>query len=149
MEQLFQIANLVVMPFWLLMLLAPGWSWTARILRSPLVALAPALAYAALALPDLARLLPAVMSPKLDAVAALLGTPRGATLGWLHFLAFDLLVGRWVYLEARERRIPAWLSSPVLFFVLMLGPVGFLLHLGLRARFPVSLLPERHDGAES
>ena len=133
MEQLFGLANLTVMPFWGLMILAPGWSWTQRLLRTPFVAILPALGYALLVVPDLASILPVVMNPKLEAVAALLGTPRGATIGWLHFLAFDLLVGRQVYLDARERRIPAWLSSPILFFVLMLGPVGFLLHLALRS----------------
>jgi hypothetical protein len=66
-------------------------------------------------------------------VAALLGTPAGATIGWAHFLAFDLFVGRWAYLDSRERAISAWLMAPVLFFVLMLGPIGFLLYLAVRA----------------
>jgi hypothetical protein len=138
MEPLFRLANLAILPFWALMMLAPWWRGTARIMRSPLVALAPALGYALLVLPDLATILPVVMSPRLDAVRALLGTERGATVGWLHFLAFDLLVGRQVYLDAREREVPAWVSSPVLFVVLMLGPIGYLLHLGVRARFPLS-----------
>lgn len=133
MEALFSLGNLSVMPFWLLMILAPGWRWTGRIMASPLVALAPALAYAALVLPAVASLLPLVATPRLDAIAALLGTERGATVGWMHFLAFDLLVGRQIFLDARERQIPPWVSSPVLFFTLMLGPLGYLLHLASKA----------------
>jgi hypothetical protein len=137
MDTLFSLSNLTVMPFWLLMILAPGWPWTARLLRSPLVALGPALIYAALVLPGLASFLPAVMSPKLETIAALMGTPRVATICWVHFLTFDLLVGRWVFLDSMERRIPWWITSPTLFFVLMLGPLGFLLSLVARGRFPL------------
>lgn len=132
MSTLFSLSSLTVMPFWLLMILAPGWRWTARLVRSPLVAVGPALIYAALVLPELGSVLPAVMTPQLDVIAALLGTPRGATIGWVHFLAFDLLVGRHIFLDARERQIPWWFTSPLLFLVLMLGPLGFLLYLAVR-----------------
>lgn|GEM_PF-3336742 len=30
MEFLFQVSNLLVMPFWALMILAPGWRWSIR-----------------------------------------------------------------------------------------------------------------------
>ena len=49
-----------------------------------------------------------------------------------HFLAFDLFVGRWVYLDSRERGISAWLMAPILLVVLMLGPLGFILYLVVR-----------------
>ena len=132
---LFSIGNLLVMPFWALMILAPGWSVTRRALGSSLVSIGPAAIYAALVLPSLPSLLALLMRPTLHAVAALLATPRGATVGWVHFLAFDLLVGRRVYLDARERGVPAWVSSPVLFLVLMLGPLGWLVHLPLWRHF--------------
>jgi hypothetical protein len=51
----------------------------------------------------------------------------------VHFLAFDLFVGRWVYLDARERGLSPWLVSPVLVLVLMVGPLGLATYLGLRA----------------
>lgn len=128
-EPLFALANLWVLPFWGLMILAPGARLTGRAVRSPLPALLPALGYVALALPEISTLLPAVMRPELGAIAALLSTPRGAAVAWMHFLAFDLLVGRAIYLEARRLGAPWWVSSPVLFFTLMLGPVGLLLGL--------------------
>ena len=83
-------------------------------------------------LPGLAEVLPAVTSPTLAGIAALLGTPERATIGWVHFLAFDLFVGRWVYLDSRERGISAWLMASILFVVLMLGPLGFVLYLAIR-----------------
>ena len=120
------------MPFWALMILLPHWRWTRRIVQSPLVILPPALLYAALALPRLAEVFPTVFSPTLAGIAALLGTPAGATIAWVHFLTFDLFVGRWAYLDGRERGISALLMAPVLFLTLMLGPFGFLLYLVLR-----------------
>lgn len=132
MNSLFSISNLLVLPFWALMIFLPHWRWTKRLLASPLVAVPPALIYAALVVPQLGGLFGALANPELNAIAALLGTPAGATIGWVHFLAFDLLVGRWAYLDSREKNITAWLASPALFMVLMVGPVGFLLYLGLR-----------------
>jgi hypothetical protein len=133
METIFALSGLLVMPFWLMMIALPHWRWTRRVMRSPLVGAAPALLYLALALPRLGELLAAVTNPTLPGIAALLGTPAGATLAWAHFLAFDLLVGRWAYLDSQERGIGAWVMAPVLFFTLMLGPIGFLGYLGVRA----------------
>ncbi len=131
-EQLFQLANALVVPFWLLMILLPFWRWTQRIIASPWIAAPAALLYVTLVLPDFAGLLAQLASPQLLAIAALLGTPAGATVAWAHFVAFDLFVGRWVYLDSRERGITAWLVSPILFFVFMFGPLGLLLYLVVR-----------------
>jgi hypothetical protein len=132
MGLLFRLSNLLVLPLWALMILLPRWRFTARIMRSPLASAAPAALYAALVLPLLGQIWPAIARPTLSGVAALLGTPAGATIAWVHFLAFDLFVGRWIYLDSQERRVRPWLMAPVLFFTLMLGPVGFLLYLVLR-----------------
>jgi hypothetical protein len=133
MELLFRTSNLLVLPIWALMILMPHWRWTARIIRSPLVSAAPAILYAAFVIPRLSAIWPAVSRPTLLAVEALLGSPAGATIAWFHFLAFDLFVGRWIYLDSQERQISAWLMAPVLFLTLMLGPTGFLFYLAVRS----------------
>ena len=135
MDTIFSLSSLLVMPFWLLMIALPHWRWTRRVMQSPLVCAAPAALYLALALPRLLPLLALVASPTLQGIAAALGSPFGATLAWAHFLAFDLFVGRWAYLDSRERAISAWAMAPTLFLVLMLGPIGFLLYLGVRALY--------------
>jgi hypothetical protein len=61
----------------------------------------------------------------------------------VHFLAFDLFVGRWIYLDSQERRISAWLVAPVLFLTLMLGPAGFLLYLAVRSAVATSPVPAK------
>jgi hypothetical protein len=133
MDMLFRLGNLLILPFWTLMIVLPRWRWTARIVASPYVTAAPAILYAVLVLPRLGEIWPAVSSPSLSGVATLLASPAGATIAWVHFLAFDLFVGRWIYLDSRERGLSSWLVAPVLFFTLMLGPAGFLLYLLARS----------------
>lgn len=137
-ETIFAVGNVVILPFWGLMILAPGWEWTRRIMRSPWVTASPAVLYmlmfGALALGlgggeplDFAAFGSAA------GVASLLGSPAGATVGWMHFLTFDLFVGRWAYLDSRERGLSPWLMGPILFAILMAGPAGFLVYLGVTA----------------
>lgn len=133
MERAFEISNLLVAPFWLAMILTPRWRVTQWLMRTPVGALAPAFIYALLVLPRLAEILPVVARPELGAVSALLATPAGATVAWAHFLAFDLFVGRWIYLDARARGLSAWLISPLLALTLLLGPLGLLGYLAVRA----------------
>lgn len=131
-EFAFGVVFLLAAPFWALMIVAPTWRWTRRIVGSPLVAVPPALVYAAVVLPRLATLLPAVAHPTLDGVRALLGTPGGAAAGWAHFIAFDLFVGRWIYLDGRERGVHPLVAAPVLVLTILLAPLGWLLHLVVR-----------------
>ncbi|MEM7800302.1 MAG: ABA4-like family protein, partial [Chloroflexota bacterium] len=124
LETLFSISNLFIMPFWLLMIFLPFWSWTERIMKTYWPILPPAIIYLVVVAPMIGSVLLSLSNPTLDGVISLLSTPAGATVGWAHFLAFDLFVGRWAYLDSRQHSIPWYVTSPSLFFVLMLGPVG-------------------------
>jgi apolipoprotein N-acyltransferase len=130
---IFALSNLTVMPVWALMILLPRWRVTERIVGSPLVALLPALIYAALVLPSFGAIFAAVSNPALPEIVQLLGTPQGATIAWAHFLAFDLLTGRWAYLDSRDQGMSPLIMAPILFMILMLGPIGFLIYLAARA----------------
>jgi hypothetical protein len=114
------------------MIALPGWRVTQRVIASPWIAAPAAALYLALVVPGLAGVLAAVSSPSLEAIAPMLGTTEGATVAWVHFLAFDLFVGRWVYLDARQRGVSAWVTSPLLFATLMVGPAGLLAYLVVR-----------------
>ena len=132
MEEVFSASFLSVLPFWLLMVFLPTWSMTERVVRSPWISAPAALIHAVLVVPRLPEVLAAVANPELGSVAALLGSPAGATIGWVHFLAFDLFVARWAYLDSRGPRINPFVMAPILFVILMLGPVGFLAYLVVR-----------------
>jgi hypothetical protein len=101
-DTIFSLSNLFVMSFWALMILVPRWRWTQRIVQFPFFVAILALLYVVLVIPQLAAILPILLQPSVTRVATLLGTPAGATIGWIHFLAFDLFVGRWIYLDSQE-----------------------------------------------
>jgi hypothetical protein len=126
MAGIFAGSFLLVAPFWGLMVVAPTWRVTERVVDSPLIAAPAALLYLLVLGPRFAAVLGGVLSPSLAGMQSLLATGAGTTLAWAHFLAFDLFVGRWIYRDARRRGLPWPVVAPLLVVTLLLGPVGFL-----------------------
>jgi Domain of unknown function (DUF4281) len=133
MDTVFSLSSLTSIPFWLLMILAPRWTWTRKIIGSPFLILPAAILYIALVFPNIASSFPTLANPKLETIQTLLGSSAGATISWVHFLAFDLFVGRWAYLDSLEHKIHPLVMAPILFLILMFGPLGFALYLGTRS----------------
>lgn len=131
-ETYFSLANLLVLPLWALMIFFPRWNATPNILRSIWVLTPIAALYFALIVPNIGSVLVMLATPTAAGIAKLLSDPLAATIAWAHFLTFDLFVGRWAYLDSLDNNFNPWFVSPVLVFILMLGPIGFLLYLGLR-----------------
>jgi bacteriorhodopsin len=52
---------------------------------------------------------------------------------WIHYLAFDLWVGCWEVEDAAKRAVPRWALLTALLLTFMVGPVGLVAYLGLRA----------------
>jgi Domain of unknown function (DUF4281) len=101
-----------------------------------------ALTYTALIIPMMAGWIDAGAPPgatggtpdftTLSGVMALFDSKGGTTIGWIHYLAFDLFVGIWVSRNADRRAIHRLVQIPLLFVVLMFGPIGLTLYLILR-----------------
>jgi hypothetical protein len=126
----FSLAGVPVIPLWLLMIFLPRWRWTALIVSRPWTYAPLAILYAVLVLPRFGEVARAVVvNPSLETVAPLLATPAGATIAWVHFLAFDVFVGRWAYLDSREREVHPVVMAPVLGLIFLFGPMGFLTYL--------------------
>jgi len=140
---LFTLTFLVAAPFWAVMILLPGWQLTARVASSPLIVLPPLLIYLIILAPIFPQVWTAVTTMNLAGLQEILGTPAGAAAAWAHFIAFDLFVGRWIYLDSRARTISPWLMGPVLLFTTLMAPLGLLGYLGLRA------VPGLSNGAPS
>ena len=68
----------------------------------------------------------------LDAVMTLFSQPSAMLAGWIHYLAFDLLIGAWICRTARHEALNFWLVAPCLVLTFLLGPAGFLAFLILR-----------------
>ena len=138
-DMIFGFANAWALLGWVILALAPK-----REIVVPIVFFAGsvllACLYAGLIIPLMAGLIsdggptgrPAADLTSLAGVMALFDSPGGATIGWIHYLAFDLFVGTWISRNADAHKISRWLQLPILFFTLMAGPIGLLLYLLLR-----------------
>lgn len=65
-------------------------------------------------------------------VRAIFATDAGVTIGWTHYLAFDLFVGLWIARDGDAKNISRFVQAPVLLATFIAGPVGLLVWLGLR-----------------
>ena len=131
LEALFKIVSYGILPFWLLLVVAPSWKWTWRLVHSPVVLLLLTPIYAYL-------LVGQAPSPNdgnlrtLFGVMALFSAPNLVLAGWIHYLIFDLFVGAWEARDAKHRGIPHAYVVPCLVATLVAGPVGFSLYVVMR-----------------
>lgn len=133
MSTLFDLAFLAATPFWLLMIFLPAWSWTRRIVSSYLITLPVLAVWAVAAVPVFGPLWTLVVSPSLTGLQDLVAEPTALTALWAQIIAWDLFIGRWMFLDSRERRIHPLVMGPVLVLTVLLSPLGLPLYLVLRA----------------
>ena len=129
-DALFWFSSLYILPFWLMMWFAPTHERTAALMRSEWVYLAPlAVAYTIAVLPNLLDIFIQLGSdmPTPDIVVGLFSEREVILIGWLHYLAFDLFVGRWTWQRLVATGQPIYVSMPVLLFSMMVAPLGALL----------------------
>lgn len=133
-ETAFSLANLFVLPQWLLMVAAPRWRVTqvlAEWLPIPMV-LAVFYIYYLFAAP--ASVNGAALDFRafstLQGVMSLTGGGQKETAlaGWIHYLAFDLVAGSYVLRDGQARGIAHGWLIPAMLLCFMLGPTGLLLY---------------------
>jgi hypothetical protein len=129
-EQIFSIANLMAMLCWILLAIVPGRRWVTDVVTGRAVPALFAVGYTAIVVAVFPRA--AGSFSTLPGVAALFGNPWLLLAGWLHYLAFDLLIGTWEARDSVDRRLPRWQLIPCLVLTLMFGPMGWLVYLGVR-----------------
>jgi ABA4-like protein len=59
-------------------------------------------------------------------VMDLFANPSAMLAGWVHYLAFDLLIGAWMCRTSRRDGVSFWLVAPCLPLTFLFGPAGFL-----------------------
>jgi hypothetical protein len=127
-ETVFQLANALVLPQWLLMVVAPRWSATRWLMDAYLIPVGLAAIYVSYLFSggpvDFGSF------GSLAGLKALFANGGDGVMlaGWVHYLAFDLVAGSVVLRDAQARQVPHWLVIVPLLFCFMLGPVGLLLY---------------------
>ena len=129
-EQVFALANGIALLSWLLLAVLPGRRWVTDIVTGRAVPAVFAVLYIAIVATTLSGAEGSFST--LAGVASLFANPWILLAGWVHYLAFDLLIGTWEARDARERGVPHLLLIPCLFLTFMLGPAGWLLYMGVR-----------------
>ena len=122
-DQLFSICNSMVLPGWLLLVIAPRWRWTQRIAA---VAIPLALAAVYLTLVILYFGKSGGGFGSLQQVSKLFENPYILLAGWIHYLAFDLFTGCWMVRDSERLRIAHAFAVPCLLLTFMFGPIGLL-----------------------
>jgi hypothetical protein len=147
----FILINLVVSPFYLLIVIAPRAVLTRRVLATLWPVALPALVHVAFILVIILVARPNVLqlwqslylehgmfgSTTVTMLSQLYGQfPEYATLhGWVHVVVGDIFMARWAYLDALERGLPNWLIVLVAALIAFTGPVGVIVHLIFRPRY--------------
>lgn len=123
---IFSVANSVALVAWILLAVLPGHRWIANVLCRVLVPAVLAVLYIAIIATTWGGASGGFSS--LGDVGLLFSNPWLLLAGWVHYLAFDLLVGSWEVRDARKRGVPHLLVVPCLALTFMFGPAGWLLY---------------------
>ena len=127
LEAVFRIANFGAVIGWIVLALAATFGWRGALERfcGLLVPTLLATAYVVLLVAHWGGLRGDFST--LGGVEALFRQPAAALAGWLHYLAFDLLVGTAIAQRFLADRLPRVLLLPVLPLTFVFGPAGWLL----------------------
>lgn len=128
----FSLVNFLVLPMWVLLIFLPKWKFTRLLIDFKIVPIILSVVY-------VFYILQAILANgmmdfgSLESVMELFTRENATLAGWVHYLAFDLLVGMWIIDQNMELKLPQWLMAPCLFLTFMFGPFGFLLFMLLRS----------------
>lgn len=129
-EKIFLAVNSLALIGWLLIIFAPRWRWTSRLVLSGTIPLLLAGSYVVLLVSTFGQAEGGFGS--LAELQLLFRSEWSVLTGWIHYLAFDLFIGTWELRDAQARGIAhAWLI-PCLLLTFLLGPVGLLAYFAMR-----------------
>ena len=70
----------------------------------------------------------------IEGVRAIFASDAGVTIGWTHYLAFDLFAGLWIARDADGKGFSRFVQAPILLATFLAGPLGLLAWLVIRER---------------
>lgn len=70
----------------------------------------------------------------IEGVRSIFASNGGVTIGWIHYLAFDLFVGLWIARDADAKEFSRFVQAPILLLTFMAGPFGLFLWLLVREK---------------
>jgi len=136
LSEMFKYQNYLVMVGWLVLMCLPFWQYMPSIVMAIILTISATYAYYIFfgrRYDDGARSPTFKDFGSLKGVSKMFTNPRVVLGGWLHYLAFDLLVGLMILMDSQQHDISYWFIAPILLFSLMIGPSGLLIYFVFRA----------------
>ena len=132
-DLIFSLLNASVMPAWALLILAPKWNVTEKLVHSMFYPLLLGAVYIfGMVMAATGHGAEGGGFTTIEGVRTLFSSDVGIVIGWAHYLVFDLFVGAWEARDAQRHGFSHWLLVPCLLLTFMLGPIGLFLYLVLR-----------------
>lgn len=127
LEQIFSIASLLAMVGWIILIFLPRKWPQLNLIPALIVPIILSLGYSIII--GMSFFAPATEGnfSSLSGVQLLFTSPSAALGGWIHYLAFDLLIGGVVARKADAIGLSRLIQAPILFATFMFGPFGYLL----------------------
>lgn len=135
LSTIFTLQSRLVMVGWFILICLPFWDFGKSIVLLVITMLSAVYAYLIFfgSRFDEGHRAPSVKGfLSLQGVMKLFKNPRATLAGWIHFLAFDLMIGLFIVMDAQQQMISHWFLVPILLFTLMIGPSGLLFYIILR-----------------
>jgi hypothetical protein len=108
---------------WAALILFPRWPFLLMLIRNGII-LGLSLLYTLLVFVYFFRVEGGGFSSIAEVRALFMSDPV-LVAGWVHYLAFDLLVGLWIVDAASKVGMSRWIQGPILLLTFMFGPAGF------------------------
>ena len=137
-ENIYLAANWGVIPFWLLLILAPNHGLTNLLAQSVIAPLLLATGYCYLTYNlylEKNVFDGFELYSGLDGLYSMFSNEILLLIFWLHFLAISLFAGAWIIRDARRYMIPKIITIPSLILTYFSGPVGIVIYWFIRIFF--------------
>lgn len=124
-ELVFKLANLSVIPGWLMLVLIPKHRLTQIVVHSYVYPVLLGSFYLFMLVTSFGA---EGGMDTLENLKRSFQRDEILILGWVHYLVFDLFIGAWISRDANQNSINRWMVVPCLLLTLFVGPVGLLLY---------------------
>ncbi|MBP6014084.1 MAG: DUF4281 domain-containing protein [Alphaproteobacteria bacterium] len=134
-DDIYQILNLGVLPFWALIILVPFLRITDTLVHSVFAPIVLGVIYGWLLANVMAGAVPMPEGAgfaSLDALMRTFSVKEAVVAGWAHYIVFDLFVGAWIARDAQRIGLNQFIVAPALILTLLVGPIGLLTYLLIR-----------------
>lgn len=131
-SEVFKIVGTLALPMWILLIVLPKWKVTRFLIDYKIVPVLLSVVYAIY----IAKALIAggmMDFGSLESVMQLFTVENAVLAGWIHYLAFDLLVGMWMVNQNQTLQIHPIILAPCLVGTFLFGPVGFLIFMIIKS----------------